>query len=238
MAWVRFNQGLERETLEVAQAAYELQVELDDRQGIADSRFFLALCLLCCGDLRGAKPLLNLVHQYALEMNITLYRKWASTCFTIIDSMEANMCQWQSVSCSFPNHFSAFTSRLWFLLFSIHSRHSVVVYHARLQQIYRLATTDAERALCLLFAANLLAGAGDPHRAVMILALAYRYPAIVTSWIVNLRMFVEMVEKLKAALPAADYARAWEQGQSLDLASTAIGLLQELVTYREHYTLV
>lgn len=221
IAWVRFVQGLEHETLDAAQAAYALQSELGDQQGMADSRFFLALCLLCCGDWPRAKELLHLARHFAEETNNTLYRRWTARALSIATCMEADARHHQSDSCSFPNHFTAFTTRLCHVLFSIDTP---AVYLVNVQELLRLAATELEIAVCLLFSADLLARAGEHPRAVKLLGLAFCYPAVAEGWLGHFPELVAMQQDLRNHLPSADFAAAWAQGQALDLQATAAEL--------------
>jgi len=228
IAWARFTQGLARETLDAAEAAYALQSELGDQQGIADSRFFLALCSLCCGDWPRAKDLLNPVQHFAVETNNALYHRWTARAFAMVTCMEEEMRHHQSASCSFPNHFSAFTTRLCYVLFSIDT---TTVYRGNVQQLLLVATIDLEIAVCLLFAADLLARAEEnQQKAIMLLALAFRYPVVAESWISYFPEIVAMQQDLRNRLPPADFTNAWAQGQALDLRATAKIVMAELAT--------
>jgi tetratricopeptide (TPR) repeat protein len=195
LAWTRFNQGWEQETLEAAQAAYALQSELGDQQGIADSRFFLALAFLCRGDWQQAKELLYLVQHFADERNNTLYRRWAARALTIATCMEQNMHQRQSAACSFPNHFSAFTARFYYVLFS---SATTTAYCNNVQKLALRATTECERALCALFAADLALRNGDLHRAVPLLAVALREPEVAQGWVRQLSELLSLQQTLTA----------------------------------------
>jgi len=221
IAWVRFIQGLEHGTLDAAQAAYALQSELGDQQGMADSRFFLALCSLCCGDWLHAKELLHLARHFAEETNNALYRRWTARALSMATCMEADVRHRQSDFCSFPNHFTAFTTRVCHVLFSIDTP---AVYLVNVQELLRLAATELEIAVCLLFRADLLARAGEHPRAVKLLALAFRYPAVAEGWLGHLPELVAMQQDLRNHLPPADFAAAWAQGQALDLQATAAEL--------------
>jgi predicted ATPase/DNA-binding SARP family transcriptional activator len=224
LAWARLTQGMEEETFAAAQAAYELQIELGDQQGIADSRFFLALCLLCCGDWQRAKELLIPVQQLSVEMNSTLYQRWSSIAFAVATYMEENSRLRQSSICSFPNHFNPFTTRLFYLLYSLKTTLS---FSQNLQILLGVATSDAEKALCLLFSAELLWRADQCHRAAMLLAAALRHPEVVESWVMQIPEIVALPQELRNCLSPAEFSRAWEEGQALDLQA-AVAILNRL----------
>lgn len=116
------------------------------------------------------------------------------------------------------------------MLFSIDTTE---VYRSNVQQLLLVATIDLEIAVCLLFAADLLARAGEEQRAVMLLALAFRYPMVAEGWISRFPEIVAMQQKLRNRLSPADYASARAQGQALDLRVTAEAVVAELATASE-----
>jgi predicted ATPase/DNA-binding SARP family transcriptional activator len=228
LAFARFHQGMEHEALEGAEAAYELQCELGDQQGIADSRFFLALYLLIAGDLQRARALFNAVEQYAIEMNVSIYRKWIAVTKMLVQSMEENIHLRRLAAPSFPNRITPFSSGLTYLLFATDTKGLTEAYNRRLQQLFALATTDSELALGLFLASYSLAHVGEQKRAVTLISLAFRYPEVAGSWLVHHAWFVELQEKLRKELPPEEFAGAWAQGQLLDLQQVCAEVLQEL----------
>lgn len=148
IAWVRFYQGLEHETVETAETALALQRELGDQQGIADGRFFLALSLLCCADWQRAQTLFTRVEKFALEMNNDLYQKWSAKGLSIATAMSENMAHLQLDACSFPNRFNKFMTKLMATIFSMKDLRLIGVVdmvHQRLQQYDNNGTEGLSR---------------------------------------------------------------------------------------------
>lgn len=86
------------------------------------------------------------------------------------------------------------------------------------------AIADAEVAICLPFAADLLARAGDWSRAARFLALSDRFSHVGKGWIGQL----PEIAALRRQLIAADHRNAWEQGRTMDI-QTAVGELRNLL---------
>ena len=107
------------------------------------------------------------------------------------------------------------------MLFSIDTP---AVYLVNIQELLRLAATELEIAVCLLFSADLLTRAGEHPRAVKLLGLAFCYPAVAEGWLGHFPELVAMQQDLRNYLPPADFAAAWAQGQALDLQATAAEL--------------
>ncbi len=223
IAWVRFKQGQEQDTMAAAQAAYVLQSELGDLQGVADSRFFLALSHLCCGDWQHAKELLEPVWHFAEEMNVAIYQRWALSALTIATCMEENMHHLQSASCSFPNRFNRFTTRLMHVFFAITD--PGIAYVRNIEMLLGLATTDLEMAVCCPFVADLLSRSGNRPKAVMLLALAYRDAVVAEGWIALHPQIRAVQQALRDSLSPVDFEHAWQAGRLLDLQSTVAELL-------------
>lgn len=231
LAFARFMQGWERETLEAAQSAYELQIELGDQQGITDGRWFLALSRLCCGDWQRAKELLIPVQQISIEMNIMPYRRWASIALAMATYMEENMRLHQLTASSFPNRFNTFTTRLCYMLYSWQERPPYFLV-SNLQKLFLSAISDREKALCLLFSSELLWRIEAYDRAVKLLALALCDPEVAGSWVIHLPEIAALQEKLRNRLSPAEFSRAWKEGQTLDLQAIATDFSFELVKIR------
>jgi tetratricopeptide (TPR) repeat protein len=227
LAFARYLQGLERETFEAAQTSYELQIELGDQQGIADARFFLALCQLSCGDWQQAKELLISVQQFSIEMKIALYQQWTAIVFALATYMEENIQLHQLSTSSFPNRFNAFTTTFFFMLFSWQSNLSA--YASNLQRLLHLATSDPEKALSLLLFSELFLRINECYRAVTLLALALRCPEVAASWVMQIPEISTLELKLRDRLSSAEFFRAWEEGQALDLQAVATEFSRELV---------
>jgi hypothetical protein len=217
LGFVTFGQGLEGETEDLWQAAYVLQCELGDQQGIIDSRFFPSIIALSRGDWQRARTIAEHVTQLANEMNNTIYLRWASRTLEIAASIEESSYRGNSMVNAWLHVLTPFTALIQHVVFSY-------TWRARRNQvlgILALAATDLEIAICLPFAAELLGQADVLHRATMLLALAFRDVAVAESWIVHLPEITALQQKLRNHMPPAELARAWEQGQTLDLRVVA-----------------
>lgn len=231
IAWVRFFQGLEHETIEAAETALAMQREFGDRQGIADSRFFLALSLLCCGDWQQVKALIGPVQEFAIEVNTELYKKWSADALIIAEAMENHMVQHKLDSCGFPNRFTPFTPQLMATVFSLHEFNvssSLIAFRRNVGKLTKIATTEQELVVCLPFAAILLWELGHYHRAVQHLALAHTHRIKAASWVSHLPEVVSLERTLQEQLPPDDFMQAWSEGEQMDLHSV-IDQLPEMI---------
>jgi hypothetical protein len=76
----------------------------------------------------------------------------------------------------------------------------------------------------LPFAAELSAQTGGRHRAIKLLALAFRYPEVADGWIGHLPEYVALQQLLRAQFSPDEFEQLWQAGQSLDLQATAAEL--------------
>lgn len=97
------------------------------------------------------------------------------------------------------------------------------LYHA-----FQVTASDNEMAHYLPFAAKLLVKHEDWVGAVKLLVLASCYPAVAEGWVGKLPEIVALKAKLQVDLPAPLFARAWSEGQQLDLQQTVAELLATL----------
>lgn len=80
--------------------------------------------------------------------------------------------------------------------------------------------------------ALLLAGQGEPERAVELYALASRHPYVANSrWFED--VFGQQIATIAEALPPKAISAAQERGRARDLWATAKELLTELETQKE-----
>ena len=205
------------------QANYALQCELGDQHGIADGRIFLAKLALCHGDWRRIREFARPVMALAQEINTALFQRWAIRALDVADCMEQDAQRHNSPTCSFPNVVNAISARLCFLLFST----TLEGRRENVQAYLMVATTDLEVAVCLPFAANIVAETGDQRRAVRLLALAFRYPEVAGGWIGHLPEIVALQQSLRDQLPPDEFNELWQQGQTLDLQATVTDLLNK-----------
>ncbi len=220
LGFVTLLQGLERETEELWQAAYELQCELGDQQGIIDSRFFPAILALSSGDWQRAKTIAEHVIQLAAEMNNSVYQEWASRALVVAICMEEHPYPVKGASSLFSSGITPFTAGIPFMIFT----RNWIALRNQLQRLLALATSELEIALCLPFIANLLAQVSALHKATRLLALGFRYPEVAEGWMGHLPEIVTLQHELRSQLPPDEFARAWEQGQALDLRIIAAEL--------------
>jgi DNA-binding CsgD family transcriptional regulator len=92
-----------------------------------------------------------------------------------------------------------------------------------------LASLFVYKLACLPIAAFLTADAGDPTKAVEILALAFSQPPHFIGWMKRWPLLTEFQDELETKLGAANFAAAWERGQKLDLDETIAALRQKFL---------
>lgn len=228
IAWVRYYQGMERETLDAAEKAVSMQREFGDQQGIADSQFFLALSLLCCADWKRAKQLLKPVQEFATETQSALYRRWSGHAWAIATAMELCQGNRQTITSPFLYQFGQFTARLMPILFGMRTkwvRREPEGYRRNLLKLLKVAETEDEMATSLVFAADLWTRIGNSKQAVQYLALACRFPTVTADWISYFPAFLTLQQTLREQLSPAEFEQAWTEGQALDLDAVVAELL-------------
>lgn len=80
--------------------------------------------------------------------------------------------------------------------------------------------------LCLPIASVLFARAGQTHRAIELLGLAYSAPPELTGWLPHWKLLVELQDELQSKLGAEEFSAVWERGAKLDLDQ----VVKELIT--------
>nr|HMN30761.1 hypothetical protein [Caldilineaceae bacterium] len=226
LGFAAYGLGLGLETETAWQQAYELQRSLGDQQGIVDSIFFLCLLALTRDHWQTARALAEQTLAIAVNLNNAFYRRWADRAIELATSMEQTIQTIDSVVS--PSHaFTAGRAALFYILFAppVATRG----YQYRLHQALALAVTDADKAMCLPFAAFTLAAEGELHQAVMLLGLAFRYPDIAEGWVSQLPEIVALQQNLQTRLSPTDFSSAWGQGQQLELSATIV-TLQSMVS--------
>ena len=78
LGWAAYLVGLDRETKDAWQEAYEIRRDLDDRQGILDSIFTLSLLALTKSDWQTARTLAEQEMDIASDINNLFYPRWTS----------------------------------------------------------------------------------------------------------------------------------------------------------------
>lgn len=220
LGFVAYFNGADSETESAWRQACELQRELGDPQGIADSLFNLAALSLTRGDWQSGEQLAGQILTLASRMDSSFYQQSARREMEIAASMRQTSPG--KGSCSFPNALSPFTAQLFGLLFTPPSM--PLGQRNGLRLSLGAATADAEVAVCLPFAADLLARGGDWSRAARFLALSDRFTHVGEGWIGQL----PEIAALRRQLIAADHRNAWEQGRTMDI-QTAVGELRNLL---------
>ncbi|MEZ4672902.1 MAG: hypothetical protein R2932_01505 [Caldilineaceae bacterium] len=227
IAWVRFFQGLEVDTIQAAETALAMQLEFGDQQGIADGQFFLALSLLCCGDWQRAKALNTPVQLFATDVNNLLYKRWSAYITTIVTAMERHMRDRGLSGCAFPNRFTPFSPKLFATIFSVEESdiysHQISL-RRNVRKIAQVAANEAEKIVALQFAAILWVHMGNHYRALQLLALVASHSSIVDSWVSYLPKVMTLEPTLRKQLAPTAFAQAWIEGQALAL-ETVIGEL-------------
>ena len=231
LGFTAYFSGHAGETERAWQEAWAIQRELGDPQGIADSLHLSSALYLTMGDWQKGRELSEQFLTVALDMNSSYYQRGALRQLEIAASMERTAPG--KGLCTEPNTVTPFSSRLFGFLLSFGS--SLVGGHRGI--LHRIlavrATTDAEKAVCLPFAAHILAHEGDQYKAAVLLGLACRYPHVADGWIGHLPEIVELRQQLIAYLSPADFHRAWEQGQAMDMQTAVEEVLHFFTTQIE-----
>ena len=195
--------------------------------------FLSALLQVFRGNLRDADSSLAALQRLAHETRKSVDRAAAANMASILASLRGGEAIQRPRSVEFESPHSELHA-MNFHSWSQALAHCTLGQDAETKAVLCVSLVEARKInsltlqqISLPVAAVLASREGDPERAVELLGLAYTAQADLTGWIAQWQLLNKIRADLEAALGAARYEAAWEQGAQLDLAVVIAQLLEE-----------
>jgi predicted ATPase/DNA-binding SARP family transcriptional activator len=234
LGWIAYHDGRYAEAEVHWQEGYQLACETGERQEKAFMRMGLAwLRLFNRGDFAAAQALAEEVQTIALAINSREGKRRAQILFGFLAGLREDY-----VACrrlmghvayrrSFTYNISWMMMGFCLAACGLDEMQTAAQHLRQVLEMSRLRQWPAVMAQCLPYAALVKTDAGDPERAVELLALASHHPLSPKGWLAQWPLLARLRAGLEAALPGTAYAEAWERGRTLDLEATVRALLDE-----------